>query len=84
MSFLRNFLPGDLLTTLSIREAHTNVGDSEHPGGMMSYCSEAAKYSDEQGTLLSNFWRDVDYTEGQGVNGQRYAQRMFSRSALLP
>ena len=51
---------------------------------MMSYCSEAAKYSDEQGTLLSNFWRDVDYTEGQGVNGQRYAQRMFSRSALIP
>ena len=44
---------------------------------MMTYCSEAGKYSDEQGTLLSNFWSDVDYTEGRGVNGQRYAQRMF-------
>lgn len=55
----------------------------------MTYCSEAGKYSDEQGTLLSNFWSDVDYTEGRGVNGQRYAQRMFHyskekfRSALI-
>ena len=31
------------------RDAHTNVGDSEHPGGMQTYCSKSAKYSDEQG-----------------------------------
>lgn len=43
---------------------------------MTSYCSAAAKYSDQQ-ELSPDFWSDVDFTEGQGVNGGRYAQRMF-------
>lgn len=59
------------------RDPHTNVGDSEHPGGMISYCSEAAKYSEQQ-VLASNFWSNVEYKTGQGVNGQSYVQRMFS------
>lgn len=71
---------GDLFTIsgfcLIIRDPHTNVGDSEHPGGMISYCSEAAKYSDQQ-VLSSDFWSNVAYVTGQGVNGQNYAQRMF-------
>ena len=45
---------------------------------MTTYCSTAAKYSDQQGTLSSDFWSNVDYTAGQGVNGGRYAQRTFS------
>jgi len=57
-----------------IRNPHTNVGDSEYPGGMTSYCSAAAKYSDLQGELASNFWRNVDYEMGRGVNGGRYVQ----------
>lgn len=44
---------------------------------MTSYCSADAKYSDQQGELASNFWSDVDYTTGQGVNGNHYVQRMF-------
>jgi len=56
------------------RDAHTNIGDSEHPGGTTSYCSAAAKTSELQGTLSSDFWSNVDFTEGQGVNGERYAQ----------
>lgn len=59
------------------REAHTDVGDSEYFGGMTSYCSAAAKYSDEQGTLAEDFWSNVDYRTGQGVNGKPYVQRMF-------
>lgn len=51
------------------------MGDSEHPGGMTSYCSAAAKTSNLQGELSPNFWRDVDYTTGQGVNGGQYVQR---------
>ncbi|KAF8800087.1 hypothetical protein BYT27DRAFT_7263228 [Phlegmacium glaucopus] len=56
------------------REAHTDVGDSETPGGMTSYCSADAKYSDLQGEFSPDFWRDVDYITGQGLNGGRYVQ----------
>jgi len=55
------------------RDPHTNVGDSEHPGGMISYCSAAAEYSQQQ-VLASNFWSNVAYVAGNGVNGGRYAQ----------
>jgi len=54
------------------KNAHTNVGDSEYPGGMTSYCSAAAKTSNEQGEFASNFWSNVEYTTGQGSG--RYVQ----------
>ncbi|KAI9235664.1 MAG: hypothetical protein BYD32DRAFT_370655 [Podila humilis] len=56
------------------RDPHTNVGDSEHPGGMTTYCSASAQTSDLQGLLSPDFWSNVAYITGQGANGQRYAQ----------
>ena len=65
---------GDIFPFFSNRDAHTNVGDSEHPGGMTSYCSAKAKYSDEQGEFAPNFWSNVAYTTGEGSGS--YVQRM--------
>jgi hypothetical protein len=31
------------------RDPHTNIGDSEHPGGMKTYCSPKGRYSSQQG-----------------------------------
>jgi len=56
------------------RTPHTNVGDSEHPGGMQSYCSASAKTSSKQGELPSDFWRNVAFKSGKGKNGGRFAQ----------
>ncbi|KAF7300955.1 Allergen protein [Mycena indigotica] len=56
------------------RDPHTNIGDSEHPGGMKTYCSPAGKYSSLQGTLPSNFWSNVEFKTGYGRNGGRFAQ----------
>ena len=44
---------------------------------MTSYCTADAKSSDLQGEIASDFWRNVDYTTGKGVNGNPYVQRMF-------
>lgn len=68
---------------LFYRDPHTNIGDSEYSGGMTSYCSAAAKTSDLQGELASNFWESVDYTTGKGVNGERYVQRVSLFSFFL-
>lgn len=57
------------------RDPHTNIGDSEYPGGMTTYCTAAAK-SNSQGEISSEFWVNVNYAEGYGVNGGRYVQRM--------
>ncbi|KAG5731301.1 hypothetical protein E4T56_gene8147 [Termitomyces sp. T112] len=56
------------------RNAHTNVGDSEHPGGMKTYCSSAARFSSSQGQLPAHFWRNVEFKEGKGKHGKRFAQ----------
>jgi len=56
------------------RKAHTDIGDSEHPGGMRSYCSASAKTSSLQGTLPSNFWKNVAYKKGTGKKGNAYVQ----------
>ncbi|KAJ3565792.1 hypothetical protein NP233_g7418 [Leucocoprinus birnbaumii] len=48
------------------RTLHTNIGDSEHPGGMQSCCSSAAQTDPSQCSLPDNFWRDVDYRTGTG------------------
>ncbi|KAF4609562.1 hypothetical protein D9613_012294 [Agrocybe pediades] len=54
------------------KNANTNVGDSEQPGGTTVYCSAAARYSDLQGLLASDFWSNVEYKTGTGSG--RYAQ----------
>ncbi|QRV96949.1 hypothetical protein RhiJN_24968 [Ceratobasidium sp. AG-Ba] len=56
------------------RNAHTDIGDSEHPGGMKTYCSSAGRYSDSQGTLPDNFWSNVDFKTGTSDSGGRFAQ----------
>ncbi|KAJ7262951.1 hypothetical protein C8J57DRAFT_1719181 [Mycena rebaudengoi] len=56
------------------RNPHTNIGDSEHPGGMKTYCSPAGRYADSQGQLPANFWKNVAFKTGKGKNGGRYAQ----------
>ncbi|KAF7773511.1 hypothetical protein Agabi119p4_5678 [Agaricus bisporus var. burnettii] len=56
------------------RTAHTNIGDSEHPGGTRSYCSASARTSDSQGLLPDNFWRNVEFKTGKGKGGKKWAQ----------
>jgi len=56
------------------RDAHTNVGDSEHPGGMKTYCSPDGRYSSQQGQLPADFWSNVEFQTGYGPGGGRYAQ----------
>ena len=61
--------------TILNRDAHTNVGDSEYPGGETVYCSAKAKTSPLQGDLAPNFWSNVEFVSKTGVNGQAYVQR---------
>lgn len=58
-----------------LRYPHTNIGDSEYPGGMKTYCSQAGRYSPQQGQLPFDFWREVAFESGKGKHGKRYAQR---------
>jgi hypothetical protein len=46
--------------------AHTDIGDSEHTGGMKTYCSPAGRYSDQQGQLPAEFWSNVSFVAGAG------------------
>ena len=59
------------------RDPHTDVGDSEHPGGMKTYCSSAGRSSSQQGQLPDDFWSDVEFKTGKGTKGGRYAQCMY-------
>ncbi|KAJ6551814.1 hypothetical protein B0H19DRAFT_1264446 [Mycena capillaripes] len=56
------------------RNPHTNIGDSEHPGGMKTYCSAAGHTDAAQGQLPAQFWRNVAFKSGSGKNGGRFAQ----------
>ncbi|CCO33930.1 hypothetical protein BN14_08017 [Rhizoctonia solani AG-1 IB] len=56
------------------RDAHTDIGDSEHPGGMKTYCSPNGKYDPSQGQLPGNFWSNVAFKTGTSSRGARYAQ----------
>ncbi|KAH8810504.1 hypothetical protein DL96DRAFT_1627373 [Flagelloscypha sp. PMI_526] len=58
------------------RTPHTNVGDSEHPGGMQTYCSPSGHFDASQGTLPGDFWKDgqVEFKVGNGKNGGRTVQ----------
>ena len=57
------------------RNPHTNIGDSEHPGGMKTYCSPAGRYDKPlQGQLPADFWKNVEFKSGTSSHGARYAQ----------
>ncbi|KDR78653.1 hypothetical protein GALMADRAFT_244124 [Galerina marginata CBS 339.88] len=56
------------------RNPHTNIGDSEAPGGMKTYCSPAGRYSPDQGQLPPDFWSNVAFTSGTSSRGARFAQ----------
>ncbi|KAF9048860.1 hypothetical protein BJ165DRAFT_1580357 [Panaeolus papilionaceus] len=56
------------------RYEHTNIGDSEYPGGMKTYCSPAGRYDTQQGQLPSDFWSNVEFKAGTSSRGARYAQ----------
>jgi len=57
------------------RDAHTDIGDSEHPGGMQTYCSPNGRYDEVlQGLLPADFWRNVELNTNPGINGARVAQ----------
>jgi len=56
------------------RDPHTNIGDSEHPGGTKTYCSPAGRYSPNQGQLPPDFWSNVAFKTGKGKKGGRFAQ----------
>ena len=57
------------------RNPHTNIGDSEVPGGMKTYCSPAGRYSPDQGQLPPDFWSNVEFKSGTSSRGARFAQR---------
>ena len=57
------------------RDPHTNIGDSEHPGGMKTYCSPAGRFDNPlQGQLPADFWSNVEFKSGISGRGARYAQ----------
>jgi len=56
------------------RQPHTDIGVSEQPGGMKTYCSPAARYSSQQGQLPPDFWSNVAFESGSSSSGGRYAQ----------
>ncbi|TEB30845.1 hypothetical protein FA13DRAFT_498756 [Coprinellus micaceus] len=56
------------------RDEHTDIGESEHPGGTTVYCSPNARYDTRQGQLFSTFWTNVEHVTNFGVNGGRYTQ----------
>ncbi|KAI0027945.1 hypothetical protein K488DRAFT_60013 [Vararia minispora EC-137] len=56
------------------KNPHTNIGDSEQPGGTKTYCSPNGRYSSQQGQLPPDFWSNVAFKTGNGRNGGRYAQ----------
>jgi hypothetical protein len=77
------------------RDPHTNVGDSEHDGGMQTYCSSSAKTSSKQGICsraLSQLCRNADYvleplrhTPRQLLEACRAQERKgCARQALCP
>lgn len=65
------------------RNPHTNIGDSEHTGGMKTYCSPDGRYSSQQGQLPDDWWSHVAFKTGKGKNGQRYAQRASHLPLLI-
>jgi hypothetical protein len=48
---------------------------------MQTYCSQAARTSDRQGLLASNFWSNVDLQSGISSRGARFIQCSFLLSS---
>ncbi|KAJ3511373.1 hypothetical protein NLJ89_g4134 [Agrocybe chaxingu] len=65
----------NLFCMIMPRNPHTNIGDSEYPGGMKTYCSPAGRYSSQQGQLPPDFWSNVEFKTGYSSRGARFAQR---------
>ncbi|KAF5359152.1 hypothetical protein D9756_002980 [Leucocoprinus leucothites] len=55
-------------------DPHVNIGDSEHPGGMQSFCSAPARDNDSQGVLPEDFWSESEYKWARGPQGGKYVQ----------
>ncbi|KAK2467645.1 hypothetical protein APHAL10511_000500 [Amanita phalloides] len=56
------------------KSPHTNIGDSEYSGGETTYCTSTGQTSSDQGLLPDDFWRNVEYKAGNGVNGKPFVQ----------
>jgi len=54
------------------KNKHTNIGDSEYPGGETTYC---ANPHNGQGKMPSDFWTHVTISHGTGKkSGKKYIQ----------
>ncbi|KAG8732081.1 hypothetical protein FRC12_019449, partial [Ceratobasidium sp. 428] len=56
------------------RYAHTDIGASEYPGGMQTYCSPGGRFDDSQGELPIDFWSNAEVSTAGGQNGARQVQ----------
>ncbi|KAG9091170.1 hypothetical protein FRC07_011900, partial [Ceratobasidium sp. 392] len=56
------------------RYPKTNIGASEYPGGMKTYCSPDGRYDYKQGKFPTKFWSNVEFKSGKSKRGARYAQ----------
>ncbi|KAG8715035.1 hypothetical protein FRC08_011072 [Ceratobasidium sp. 394] len=56
------------------RNPHTDIGVSETPGGMQTFCSPNGHFDGSQGVLPADFWRNVEMSTAPGVNGARRVQ----------
>jgi hypothetical protein len=65
------------------RYENTDIGASESPGLMQSFCSAEAHTDGSQGQFPDSFWRQVAFESGNGVNGQRYVQRELNLISLI-
>ncbi|KAG8949771.1 hypothetical protein FRC04_008311 [Tulasnella sp. 424] len=54
------------------RTPHTDIGVSETPGGMMTFCTHP--YSPLQGTIPQDFFRNVSFVQATGRSGKPYVQ----------
>ncbi|KAF9531440.1 hypothetical protein CPB83DRAFT_849026 [Crepidotus variabilis] len=54
------------------KDPHTDIGDSEYPGGTTTYCSPAGHTSPDQGIIPDAFWTNVTYMSG--TKEGRFAQ----------
>ncbi|KAF8756749.1 hypothetical protein RHS01_04500 [Rhizoctonia solani] len=52
------------------RKAHTDIGESEKPGGMRVYCSASARTDNSQGLFPNDFWKKVTYKTGTGKRAE--------------
>ncbi|KAB5589351.1 putative effector protein [Ceratobasidium theobromae] len=56
------------------RDAFSNIGDAQRPGGSKSYCTSKGRFDDVQGRIHANFWSHVEFKNGTGDSGGRQVQ----------